>query len=140
MGQVGRPPSIDAPPCPECETTDDVVSHQVQEVEGQLRRAFRCTGCSRVFVPGFDGTGPSDELKAAVRRVRRETEAPYRLIARAISRHLGVDVSHTTVGEWCRRGAPTDGDDDASLACDYLSVLWALRHEIRDEARERGDG
>lgn len=139
MGRVGRPPSIDAPPCPECETTDDVVSHRVQEVEGQLRRAFRCTGCSRVFVPGFEDSGPSDELKAAVRRVRRETEAPYRLIARALSRHLGVDVSHTTVGAWCRdRAVGDDGDDGALVACEYLSVLWALRYEIRDEADSRG--
>lgn len=139
MGRVGRPPSIDAPPCPDCETTDDVVSHRVKEVEGELRRAFRCSACSSVFVPGFDDRGPSDDLKAAVHRVRQETEAPYRLIARALSRHLGVDVSHTTVGDWCRDDPPGDDLDEEMMACEYLSVLWALRHEIRDEARG-GDG
>lgn len=114
------------------------MSHRVQEVEGELRRSFRCTGCSRTFVPGFQDPRPSPELRAAVRRVRKETEAPYRLISDAVTRHLGVSVSHTTVGAWCR-DASAPGTDDEAMACEYLSVLWALRHEIEDQARS-GDG
>lgn len=140
MGRVGRPRSIDSPPCPECEATDDVASHGIQEIDGDLQRAFRCSSCARVFVPGFAEEQPSRELRQAVRRVRRETEAPYRLIANSIEHQLGVSVSHTTVRSWCDKqdGASSEaekGAEDADLACEYLSVLWALRHEIEDEAR-----
>lgn len=148
VGRVGRPPSIDSPPCPECERTEAVGSHGIQDVDGQPRRAFRCSDCERAFVPGVDPDKPSPELKQAVARVRSETDAPYRLIADAISRHLGISVSHTAVRTWCDERQPQadghgvgDVEDAAStveeeaLACEYLSVLWALRHEIQDEAR-----
>jgi intein-encoded DNA endonuclease-like protein len=70
----------------------------------------------------------------AVRRIRVETQAPYRLIANAITRHLGLQVSHTTVSAWCREDAPPE--ETQAMPCEYLSVLWALRHEIEAEQQE----
>lgn len=139
MGRVGRPPSIDAPPCPQCETTENVATHGIRDVDGQPRRSFRCDACEHVFVPGFDDQQPTQALKGAVRLVREETEAPYRLIANAITRHLGIDVSHTTVRGWCQQDSDTPAKKDDALACEHLSILWALRHEIKDEARAKSD-
>jgi transposase-like protein len=133
MGRVGRPRSVNAPPCPECEGNERVTSHGFQTVNGEPRRSFRCAPCGRVFVPGVTSDGPSAELRWAVRRVRRETDAPYRLIANAITRHLGLSVSHTTVGAWCREPSG-EGESEEEAPCEYLSVLWALRHELRAEA------
>jgi hypothetical protein len=133
MGRVGRPRSVNAPPCPECGNAERVTSHGFQSVTGEPRRAFRCAACARVFVPGVTANGPSPELKSAVRRVRRETSAPYRLIANAVSRHLGLTISHTTVGAWCREPLLPD-EDGEDAPCEYLSVLWALHHELRAEA------
>ncbi len=131
MGSVGRPRSLDAPPCPACEQAKDVVAAGVREVEGTVRRAFRCTSCKHGFVPGVETGGPTPELKAAVRRARAETDAPYRLLASAVSGHLGVDVSHTTVGRWCR--SEPEQDVEREMPCEYLSVLWALRCQIQEE-------
>lgn len=139
MGRVGRPPSIDAPPCPRCEATEDVASHGIRDVDGQPRRSFRCNTCEHAFVPGFDAKQPTRALKGAVRHVRDETQAPYRLIANAITRHLGVEVSHTTVRGWCQDDALGDEVDEETLACEHLSILWALRHEIKDEAQAKRD-
>lgn len=144
MGRVGRPPSIEAPPCPSCGRADAVASHGLQDVDGQPRRAFRCEGCQDVFVPGASSEDEeaSRVLRLAVARVRSETEAPYRLIANALDRHLGIDVSHTTVRTWCEEADPDAEAEDAEegdLACEYLSVLWALRHEIKDEAQTEPD-
>lgn len=136
MGRVGRPPSLDAPPCPACGTGEDVASHGIQEVNGDPKRAFRCKTCSRVFVPGHADDQPTPALKAALRRVRSQTEAPYRLMSNALSTHLGIEASHTTVRAWCTDDDPTDPVDEEALACEYLSVLWALRHEIQAEAGE----
>lgn len=147
MGRVGRPPSIEAPPCPACGRAEAVASHGLQDIDGLPRRAFRCEDCEDVFVPGAssddDAEDASRALRSAVSRVRLETEAPYRLIANALDRHLGVGVSHTTVRTWCEQGGPDASSEDAEegeLACEYLSVLWALRHEIKDEAQADPDG
>lgn len=137
MGRLGRPRSVHAPPCPTCGTAEDVTSHGVQSVAGEPRRSFRCGGCARVFVPGVVTDRPSRELKLAVRRVRHETDAPYRLIASAISRHLGVAVSHSAVGAWCREPVDDESADGGEMPCEYLSVLWALRHELSEEAHAR---
>lgn len=134
MGRVGRPRGAPGPPCPRCESDVDVVRHDIKEVEGEPRRRYRCSACDEVFIPGFSSDRPSEDLKVAVRRIRAETEAPYRLIANAITRHLGLTVSHTTVSAWCRSGgSEQDGEE---MPCEYLSVLWALRHEIDAERRE----
>lgn len=117
-------------------------SHGIQDVDGEPRRAFRCRDCERVFVPGVGRDRPSRELKHAVARVRSEADAPYRLIANALGRHLGVSVSHTTVRAWCDEQDPDPSPedvDDGDLACEYLSVLWALRREIQDEARAESE-
>lgn len=118
-------------------------SHGLQDVDGEPRRAFRCDDCESVFVPGVAREGASAELKAAVARVRSETDAPYRLIANALGRHLGVSASHTAVRSWCEQADPDAAEADVeqgALACEYLSVLWALRHEIKDEARAGSEG
>lgn len=140
MGRVGRPRSLDAPPCPQCQRTADVVAAGVREVEDELHRSFRCTACEHGFIPGVETQGPTPELRAAVRRVRAETEAPYRLLASALTRHLGVDVSHTTVGQWCRSDQEPKVETGQPMPCEYLSVLWALRCEIQDEQRGAADG
>lgn len=110
-----------------------MVAAGIREVDGTPQRAFRCTSCEHGFVPGAETEGPTPKLKAAVRRARTETEAPYRLLASALSRHLGVGVSHTTVGRWCRTGEGLELEDGEQMPCEYLSVLWALRCEIEDE-------
>lgn len=114
-----------------------MASHGIQDIGGVPRRAFRCGACEHVFVPGVERDRPSRELKEAVARVRSETQAPYRLISNALGRHLGVPVSHTTVRTWCGDADPDAAADEEQdeLACEYLSVLWALRHEIKEEAR-----
>lgn len=126
---AGRPRTVQAPPCPGCGTSTHVVAHGLQDVEGETRRAFRCRGCARGFVPGVER--PSAELKQAVQRVRAETGVPYRLLAQAITNNLGVPVSHTTVGQWCRAGPAPEGQ----APCEYLSVLWALQWQIQEEGR-----
>lgn len=131
MGRVGRPRSAQVPPCPGCESVQSVVRHDILEVDGEPKRRYRCGDCARVFVPGLVDTRPSEDLKTAVRRIRVETQAPYRLIANAITRHLGMPVTHTTISAWCRDGGPVG--DDEQMPCEYLSVLWALRHEIEHE-------
>lgn len=140
MGRVGRPRSLDAPPCPRCERTEDVAAAGIRDVDGVPQRAFRCTSCKHGFVPGVETEGPTPELKAAVRRARVETEAPYRLLASALSRHLGVDVSHTTVGRWCRSDQGLEIEEGEQMPCEYLSVLWALRCEIQDEQQAGAGG
>lgn len=72
-------------------------------------------------------------MRAAVRRVRQETGANYRLLARALTAQLGIPVTHTTVGEWCRREA--GGPEPDGTPCEYLSLLWALKQEIESELR-----
>lgn len=74
-----------------------------------------------------------DAVRAAVRRVRRETGANYRLLARALTAQLGIPITHTTVGEWCRRAA--DAPEPEGTPCEYLSLLWALKQEIEAELR-----
>lgn len=137
MGRVGRPRTVQSPPCPKCESERQVVPKGLKEVEGEPKRSFLCKGCDRLFIPGVKTEPPSAELKGAVRRVREETGVPLRLIAKAMTNNLGVDVSHTTIGAWCREAEPpTDEEAEKALACEYISILWALRHEIDAESRE----
>ncbi len=138
MGRVGRPRTVQSPPCPKCESEQQVVPKGLKDVEGEPKRSFLCNTCNRLFIPGVKTEPPSAELKAAVRRVREETGVPLRLIAKAMTNNLGVDVSHTTIGAWCREtGDPGVQADEQALACEYISILWALRHEIDAET---GDG
>ncbi len=113
-----------------------MVAHGLRTVDGEPRRRFRCERCGKGFVPGAEDRRPDDAVRAAVRRVRGETDASYRLLADALTNHLGIDVSHTTVGTWCR----AEADDDAveGVPCEYLSLLWALRQEIETDLP--GDG
>ena len=122
-----------SPPCPKCEAAEQVVRHDIVQVDGEPKRRYRCPPCASVFIPGIASDRPSEDLKVAVRRIREETEAPYRLIASAITRHLGLQVSHTTVSAWCRD--PSAVSDSDQMPCEYLSVLWALRHEIEQEKK-----
>lgn len=110
-----------------------MASHGIQEIEGAPRRAFRCQACSRVFVPGVEKRTPSEALKDAVASVREETDAPFRLIASALVRHLGIEVSHTTIRSWSTDREPGELEDGSDAACERLSILWALHHEIQDE-------
>ncbi len=138
MGRAGRPRTVQAPPCPGCESEERVVPKGLKDVEGEPRRAFLCQACDGVFVPGVNVQPPSPELKAAVRRVRAETQVPLRLLASAMANNLGVDVSHATIGAWCREKQEPGGAESASeeaMACEYISILWALRHEIDAEKR-----
>lgn len=132
---MGRPRTVHSPPCPDCETEAHVVAKGLKTVEGETKRSFLCRQCDRVFVPGVRTEPPSAELKAAVRRVREETEVPLRLIAAAMTNHLGVHVSHTTVGAWCREAESQGVHDEEAMACEYISILWALRHEIDADRR-----
>lgn len=134
MGRVGRPRHAPGPPCPQCASDERVLRHDIAQVEGTPTRRYRCTSCARVFVPGLPDERLSGDLKFAVRRVRKETHAPYRLIANAITRHLGSSVSHTTVSAWCQEAGGEDEREE--MPCEYLSVLWALRHEIEAERKE----
>lgn len=136
MGRAGRPRTVQAPPCPDCESEERVVPKGLKDVDGTPRRAFLCQACDRPFVPGVNTDSPSPELKAAVRRVRAETQVPLRLLASAMTNNLGVEVSHATIGAWCREGPePGDPASQEAMACEYISILWALRHEIDAEKR-----
>lgn len=130
MARLGRPRTIPRPPCPTCLREDRVVAHGFQDGP-ERRRVFRCARCARSFAPGATARRPDEAVKAAVRRVRRETGVNYRLLASALSNHLGVPVSHTTVGAWCRAG--DSGPEPEGAPCEYLSLLWALKQEIEAE-------
>ncbi|MBW3581758.1 MAG: hypothetical protein KY455_01545 [Euryarchaeota archaeon] len=106
------------------------MAHGFREGDGTRRRSFRCTACDLRFTPGAAPRGADPALRTAVRRVHDETGVSYRLLARALTRHLGVSTSHVTVGAWCReteRGAEPEG-----APCEYLSLLWALRQELTE--------
>lgn len=106
------------------------MAHGFQGEGESRRRAFRCGRCRRTFVPGATPRRATEAVRAAVRRVRRETGVNYRLLASALTAHLGVPASHATVGAWCR--AP-DGPEPEGTPCEYLSLLWALRQVIEGD-------
>lgn len=133
MARLGRPRAVERPPCPTCARDDRVVAHGFAGEGAERRRVFRCTRCTRRFSPGSEARRANEAVRAAVRRVRRETGANYRLLARALTSQLGVAVTHTTVGEWCRRDETTH--EPEGTPCEYLSLLWALKQEIESELR-----
>lgn len=133
MARSGRPRTVERPPCPTCAKEDRVVAHGFSGEGEARRRVFRCTRCAHRFSPGAVVRRADDAVRAAVRRVRRETDANYRLLARALTSHLGIPVTHTTVGEWCRREALRP--EPEGTPCEYLSLLWALKQEIEAELR-----
>lgn len=114
-----------------CGQDDEVAASGFQEARGARRRSFRCHRCARRFTPGAAPKRASPEIRAAVRRVRREADVPYRLLARALSQQLGIEASHATVGAWCRAEDP--GSEADRAPCEYISLLWAIREEIRRE-------
>lgn len=113
-----------------------MVAHGFRDVAGAHRRSFRCTDCGKGFTPGVAPRRVDPAVRAAVRRVRRETEVPYRLLSRALGRHLGISASHATVGAWCR--ADDETPEPEGTPCEYLSILWALRQELTEGARDDG--
>lgn len=134
VARVGRPRSVERPPCPSCASSEGVVAHGFREVDGERRRSFRCTECGPAFTPGAASRGADAAVRAAVRRVRHETEVPYRILAIALSRHLGIAASHTTVRNWCAEAPPNI--EPTGAPCEYLSLLWALRQELTREQDE----
>lgn len=107
------------------------MAHGFRQIDGTSRRSFRCRGCGPTFTPGAAPQRADEAVRAAVRRVRHETDVPYRLLALALSRHLGIKVTHTTIRSWCQEDL-TEAET-ADTPCEYLSLLWALRQEITGE-------
>lgn len=143
MPRLGRPRTVERPPCPACEREDRVVSHGFETSGGERFRVFRCERCGKRFAPGRERRRADPAIRWAVRRVRQETGVNYRLLASALTNHLGLGVTHATVGAWCR--APFEGSEPEGTPCEYLSLLWALKQEIEagfastgEDGRSRG--